>query len=573
MTSKQYIKHLTAAERSIRGKDVPQKNCARVIDGLCDVVAAKDAVIAEKDTVIAEKDALIADKDTVIASKDADIANMNQTIKRLQRQLYGRSSEKLHPDDPNWPRLDFGEEEVQLPVSDEELEEAEKHVSEAMDGVRKDADARRAREKERSARQRKGMTYRIPAGIPRKEPVRHYPKGYTPETMTVIGWNMHEYLEMEKPRMYVRQEWDAICKPADAKPTDAHTEIMEAHDSQNCLPGCIAGNTLMAAIVTDKWCHHLPEYRQVKRLAAMGVELSTTSINRWQHALANRLVPLYDIQMELVLSSPYQHIDESTIPINDQKRHTRKGYIWSAVDGMLLYGLVFFYEQGGRGEKVLRPKLLKRRAAIQSDGYIVYQNIEQSEVYNIVTLYCMAHARRKFEAIKDSSPEARKVLYYIAVLYMLEANLKERKADHDEIRAERQEKAVPILEVLKKLLEKYKTVDTPQSALTKACNYALERWDGLCRYCEEGYYDIDNNIVERSIRPITLGRKNWLFVDSDESARDTAIYLTLIGSCNMLGIEPYKYFETILPRLRDNMTTEQLTAMLPYKVAEELKSK
>ena len=81
------------------------------------------------------------------------------------------------------------------------------------------------------------------------------------------------------------------------------------------------------------------------------------------------------------------------------------------------------------------------------------------------------------------------------------------------------------------------------------------------------------NIVERSIRPITLGRKNWLFVDNDESARDTAIYLTLIGSCNMLGIDPYTYFETILPRLRDNITTEQLTAMLPYNLAEELKSK
>jgi hypothetical protein len=82
-----------------------------------------------------------------------------------------------------------------------------------------------------------------------------------------------------------------------------------------------------------------------------------------------------------------------------------------------------------------------------------------------------------------------------------------------------------------------------------------------------------DNLIERSIRPITLGRKNWLFVDSDESARDTAIYLTLIGSCNMLGIEPYKYFETILPRLSDGMTTEQLTALLPYEVAEELKSK
>ena len=177
----------------------------------------------------------------------------------------------------------------------------------------------------------------------------------------------------------------------------------------------------MATIVTDKWCHHLPEYRQVKRLAAMGVTLSTTSINRWQHALANRLIPLYDIQMELVLSSTYQHIDESTIPVNDQKHHTRKGYIWGDVDGMLEYGLVFFYDKGSRGEKVLKPKLLKRRAAIQSDGYVVYQQVEQSELYDVVTLYCMAHALRKFEAIKDSSPEARKVLYYIAVLYMLEA--------------------------------------------------------------------------------------------------------------------------------------------------------
>ena len=559
MTSKQYIKHLTAAERSIRGKDVPQKSCARVIDGLCDLISDLTAVIA--------------DKDTVIAAKDADIAKMNQTIKLFQRQLYGRRSEKLHPDDPNQLCFDFGEEQVQLPVSDEELKEAEKHVSDAVDGVRKDADARRAREKERSARQRKGMTYRIPAGIPRKEPVCHYPEGYTPETMTVIGWNKHEYLEMEKPRMYVRQEWDAICKPADAKPTDAHTQIVEARGSQNCLPGCIAGNTLMAVIVTDKWCHHLPEYRQVKRLAAMGVTLSTTSINRWQHALANRLVPLYEMQMELVLSSRYQHIDESTIPVNDQKHHTRKGYIWGDVDGMLVYGLVFFYDKGSRDEKVLKPKLLKRRAAIQSDGYVVYQQVEQSELYAVVTLYCMAHARRKFEAVKDSSSEAQKVLYYIAVLYMLEANLKERKATHDEIRAERQEKTVPILAVIRKLLEKYKTADTPQNALTKACNYALERWDGLCRYCEEGYYDIDNNVVGRSIRPVTLGRKNWLFVDSDESARDTAIYLTLIGSCNMLGIEPYKYFETILPRLHDNMTTEQLTAMLPYKVAEELRNK
>jgi hypothetical protein len=365
-------------------------------------------------------------------------------------------------------------------------------------------------------------------------------------------------------------EREAICKLKGAKPTDAHTQIFEARKSQNCLPGCIAGNRTMATIITDKYCHHLPEYRQVKRFEAMGLKLSTTSINRWQHDLAGVLLPIYEQQTELVFSSKYQHLDESTIPINDQRHHTRKGYIWDAVDGMGEYGLVFFYEKGSRGWKVIRPKLLHRKAAIQSDGYTVYENIEKSQMEGIVTLYCMAHARRKFEQIKDTSPEAMKVLGYIATLYELEANLKYRQAGCDEIYRERQEKAVPILGFIRLMLEKYRTIDTPASALAKACDYALERWDGLCRYCDEGYYEIDNNIVERSIRPITLGRKNWLFVDSDESAKDAAVYMTLIGSCNLLGIAPYRYFKYILPRLHDNMTKEEYKELLPYKVAEKI---
>ena len=547
MTRKQYIKQLTQAERSIHGKDVPQKASAGVIDGLCDV---------------------IADQRTVIASKDELIAKLNQQVKLFQRQIYGRRSEKLHPEDPSQLSLDFGEEQV-LPLSDEQLKEEAKRVEDTKAAVHKEADSRRSQKE--AAQSRKGQTYRIGPEVPRQEPSVFYPEGYDPETMVVIGWNTHEYLEIEGPKVSVRVEREAICKLKGAKPTDAHTQIFEARKSQNCLPGCIAGNKTMATIITDKYCHHLPEYRQAKRFEAMGLKLSTTSINRWQHDLADVLLPIYDLQTELVFSSKYQHLDETTIPINDQKRHTRKGYIWDAVDGMGEYGLVFFYEKGSRGGKVIRPKLLHRRAAIQSDGYTVYENIEKSQMEGIVTLYCMAHARRKFEQIRDTSPEARQVLEYIATLYELEANLKYANADHDEIRRQRQEKAVPILGFIRLMLEKYKTVDTPASALAKACDYALERWDGLCRYCDEGYYEIDNNAVERSIRPITLGRKNWLFVDSDESAKDAAVYMTLIGSCNLLGIAPYKYFEYILPRLHGNMTEEEYKELLPYKAAKEIK--
>ena len=546
MTKKQYIQQLTQAERIIHGKDVPQKASAGVIDGLCDV---------------------IADQRAVIASKEELIAKLSQQVRLFQRQVYGSRSEKLHPEDPSQLSLDFGEEEV-LPLSDEQLKEESVRVEDAKAAVHGEAESRRAQK--RAALSRKGQSYRIGPEVPRQEPVEFYPEGYDPETMVVIGWNTHEYLEIEGPKVSVRVEREAICKPRSAKPTDAHTRIFEARGSQNCLPGCIAGNKTMATIITDKYCHHLPEYRQVKRFESMGLKLSTTSINRWQHDLAGVLLPIYEQQTELVFSSKYQHLDESTIPINDQKHHTRKGYIWDAVDGMGKYGLVFFYENGSRGGNVIRPKLLHRRAAIQSDGYTVYENIEKSQLDGIVTLYCMAHARRKFEQIRDTSPEARKVLEYIATLYELEANLKYANADHDEIRRQRQEKAVPILGFIRLMLEKYRTVDTPASALAKACDYALERWDGLCRYCDEGYYEIDNNAVERSIRPITLGRKNWLFVDSDESAKDAALYMTLIGSCNLLGIAPYKYLEYVLPRLHDNMTKKEYEELLPYKVAEKI---
>lgn len=548
MTQKQYISHLMSQEKMLCGKDIPQANAASVIDGLCD---------------------MIADKDMVLGERDKQIAELQHQLAQFKRMLFGRKSEKLHPEDPAQLTLDFGEEKV-LPLTTEELKAAEDLVNSKIDDISGDATQRRNHAKNRVSR--KGKEYRISDDIPRDEPTLHYPEGYSEDTMEIIGWNTHEFLEIEKARLHVRVEREAICKLRNSDSADASTVIVEGNGSQNCLPGCQAGNSLMAKIVTDKFCYHLPEYRQAKRFEDMGIQLPTSNINRWLHALADNLTPIYDLQAELIFSSRYQHLDESTIPVNDQKHKTRKGYIWSDVDGMGEYGLVFFYDKGSRGGKAIRPKLLERKASLHTDGYIVYQNIERDKLDDIKILYCMAHARRKFEAIKEV-PEAAKILYFISALYTLEANLKEQQASADEIRQQRQEKAVPILECIKKHLDMYVTLDTPSSALAKACRYAIDRWDGLCRYCEEGYYDIDNNPVERSIRPLTLGRKNWLFVDDDTSAEDTAIYMTLCGSCNLLGITPYQYFMDILPKLRIGMSKEEAESLLPYKVANRLQKK
>lgn len=546
MTKEQYISYLTSPVRKLSGMDVPHGEAPVVIDGLCDV---------------------IVDRETVISERDRQIARLHDEIAWLRRMVFGRRSERIVPDDPRQLSFDFGEEVV-VELSPDELRETEERGNSCIAAIDNDASVRRAHD--RRASSRKGTLYRIPRDIPRDEPTLFYPDGYSEENMEVIRWNTHEYLEMDKPRLHVRVDKEAVCKLRGSRATDAHTEIYEAHGCQNCLPGCKAGNSLLASIVVDKFCDHLPEYRQSKRYSAMGIHLPTSSINTWLHSLACVLRPLYDLQASRVFSSNYQHVDESVISVNDRAGKTRKGYMWSDVDGMGEYGLAFFYSEGSRSGRVIRPKLLEREVSLQTDGYVVYRNMERMHLENLTTLYCMAHARRKFEAIKDM-PEAARILKCMAALYTLETNLKHDGATVEEIYRQRQEKAVPILGFIRSLLDIYVMRDTPSGSLAKACSYAIESWEGLCRYCDKGYYDIDNNAVERSIRPLTLGRKNWLFVDSDESARDTAIYMTLAGSCNLLGITPYKYFMAILPQLHTGMTNDEYERLLPYAIAEKMR--
>ena len=201
MTKNQYIQQLTLADRSIHGRDVPGKASAGVIDGLCDVIA--------------EKDTVIADQMAVIASKDDALKKLNHELMWLKRKLFGHSSEKLHAEDPSQLSLDFGEEQV-LPLSDEQLKEEALRVEDTKAAVHREAESRRARKM--AAQSRKGQTYRIGPEVPRQEPAVFYPEGYDPETMVVIGWNTHEYLEIEGPKVSVRVEREAHrCPHADIR--------------------------------------------------------------------------------------------------------------------------------------------------------------------------------------------------------------------------------------------------------------------------------------------------------------------------------------------------------------------
>mgnify|MGYP000874521625 FL=1 len=161
----------------------------------------------------------------------------------------------------------------------------------------------------------------------------------------------------------------------------------------------------------------------------------------------------------------------------------------------------------------------------------------------------MAHVRRKFENALVTTPEAQKALDYIALLYMLEGNLKAEEASYEQIRKEREQKAYPILQQMESWMKQTYNSCTPKSPLGKAISYAFGMWPRISRYCKEGYYQIDNNGVENAIRPIALGRKNYLFSGNNSGAEDNCIFYTLIGSCLQAGIDPHQWLFSTLEKI------------------------
>jgi hypothetical protein len=175
----------------------------------------------------------------------------------------------------------------------------------------------------------------------------------------------------------------------------------------------------------------------------------------------------------------------------------------------------------------------------------------------------MAHVRRKFENALTTTPEAKPALDYIALLYMLEGNLRAEGADWEQIRREREEKAYPILQQMEAWMKQAFNSCTPKSPLGKAISYAFGMWPRISRYCKEGYYQIDNNGVENAIRPLVVGRKNYLFSGNDSGAEDNCIFYTLLGSCLQAGVDPHTWLTSTLEKIPTLQTPINWEELLP----------
>jgi transposase len=381
--------------------------------------------------------------------------------------------------------------------------------------------------------------------------------------MKCIGREITDQLELVPAKLYIKR----YIRPRYITPQDDeslnHKGIIAELPVFPIEKG-IAGPGLLAQVMIDKFVDHLPIYRQIERFKRERVKISSSTINGWQESVCNLLEPLYDTLKRRVLAQGYIQVDETPIQVLDKnkKGKTHRGYHW--VYYSPLEKTVFFDYQHGRS-RAGPSKLLKNFSGyLQSDGYAVYDIIAKRE--SITHLNCIAHARREFEkALAYDKPKAEYAMEMFQKLYAIEREAREDNLSSQQRYELRLDQALPLLNELGKwIVETYKSA-LPKSPIGKATAYCIPRWDKLTNYLLDGSLEIDNNLAENSIRPITLGRKNYLFAGSARGAERAAMFYSFFGTCKKNDVNPFEWLRKVLEVIPEHKANK-LHELLPQNL-------
>ncbi len=377
----------------------------------------------------------------------------------------------------------------------------------------------------------------LPAHLERKEIIL---EPGLKEGLRKLGEEVTEELEYQPGKLFVNR----YIRPKYAN--EDNTGILIASMVERPLPKAIAGAGLLTQIVIDKYLDHLPLHRQQERFKREGVNIPYSTISDWVSNTCKLITPLYEALKKQVLASDYLHADETPIKVldRDKKGETHRGYYWAYHNS--LSDLVFFDYQPGRGREGPEKVLKDFKGHLQTDGYAVYDIFEERKEVRL--LHCMAHARRKFyESESNDKDRAAYGLQQIQRLYEIERKAKDLSCD--ERRQMRNQEAVPILQSFGTWMKQAYTEVLPKSVIGKALAYSITRWDALSLYTTDGKLNIDNNPVENAIRPVAIGRKNYLFAGSHEAAKRSAMLYSLLGTCKLNDINPFDWLKDVLTRI------------------------
>lgn len=466
---------------------------------------------AEK--IIAENESIR----TLLSEKDREIQKLQNAILNANKKTFGSKSEKLTSEQV---KFSFNQELEPLQESLEKEVVVPKHTR----TIRKGRNA-------------------LPSDLPREEII------YEPEE-THCGCCKHELIKIGEERS---QELEKI--PAQLKVIE-HVRIKKA------CPACKGagvlvpplpptafplerarpGAGLLADIIVSKYVDHLPLHRQEQIFLRHGIEMPRQRMCDWVAGVSELLMPIYTALKKEILSLSYIQADETTLKVQDNrtegKCHT--GYLWG------LHGppnLVWFHYAESRSGKVIEEILNGFHGSVQTDAYAGYNQVFVPETCNRIA--CLAHVRRKFiEVQKTASKECAKILKFIAELYKLK-NSRENEIKTEKILAE-------LFEYLKYINER----TLPRSLLAGALRYAITQEKEIRYIFSNANFELDNNAIERQIRPVAIGRKNYLFAGSHDGAKRAAILYSLLNTCKLNKVNPWEWLKDVLTRINSDKTAK-----------------
>lgn len=316
------------------------------------------------------------------------------------------------------------------------------------------------------------------------------------------------------------------------------------------------GANWLSQLAVDRFGNHLPYYRLEKKYLSEGLELSRRVLCRSMVQLGARFAEVHQALGEEVVQSDVGFADETGVRVQDSRSGgPGKAWVWlyANKDGDCFYD---YCESRGRDSPT--RVLANFRGWLHDDGYCVYETALDPQ--KVVHVACWAHVRRKFDEAASSDPTlAEEALEWIGKLYAIDRAAKQRKLGWEQLGALRREHAPAILEGFKDWLEVRKTQVLPESPMGRAIGYARGRWEALCRFVEDGRFELDNNRAERALRAVAVGRKNWQQVGNENGGRTAATFFSLIGTCKERGIDPKVYLHDVMLRLAEGADPKTLT--------------
>jgi len=487
---------------------------AAALNAITDVETLRD--------LVREQMAVVASRERTIRQRDLKIDQLTHELARLRRVQFAARSERMDP--------------AQRALFDESMAADIAALEDALAALRPEPPRTQPE-------RRKPVRRPLPADLPREETIHAPEHGDCTacgQALVKIGEHVSEKLDVIPMRFFVRRDVypQYACRACET--------IVAEPVAPAILERSLAAPGLLAQVAIHKYADHLPLYRQEAILARHGIELKRTTLAEWIGVIGLRLQPLVDTLRARALQSAVLHADETPVAqLDPGAGKTKRAYLFAyrTVDTAPI--IVFDYRPSRAG-KHAAAFLGEWKGALMVDDYGGYKKLFAA---GITELACWAHARRTFhEAWKASdSPVARQALEYFGQIYGIEAKL--RDLDDTTRTRERRRLMAPVLEHFKLWLDAVAPSVLGNSGTHRAIGYTRKRWSALVRVLDDGAYPIDNNPVERAIRPVAIGRKNWLFAGSETAGQRAAAIMSLIATAKANGIEPHAWLTDVLTRL------------------------